>query len=175
MKIALYGFMGAGKSSLGSILAKRLNYQFFDLDLEIEKEAGMTINEFFDRYGETKFRQIEHKTLKNIIKIDTENIILSLGGGAILQPSNRKILDLMNYKKVYLDISLPVLISRLKEQKEGRPLLKNISNRDLPRYIEALLNSRKPIYENAADLKVRIDKEDFKHTLNKLSLLLNLN
>ena len=175
MKIALYGFMGAGKSSLGSILAKRLRYNFIDLDWEIEKATGMSINQYFDQYGETAFRKIEHKVLKDIIKKDQDNVILSLGGGTILQPSNRKILNLMHFKNLYLDISLPTLVSRLKEQKTTRPLLKDIPEKEFKVYIEALLFSRKPIYEQSADLHVKINEEDFKQTVEKLSLLLNLN
>ncbi len=175
MKIALYGFMGAGKTSLGSVLAKRLAYEFVDLDWEIEKKTGMSINEYFEHYGEIKFRKIEHKILKNIIKKENPNIILSLGGGTILQPSNRKILDLMNFKKVYLDIDLPILIARLKEEKDSRPLIKNIADNEFTNYIKALFISRQQIYEQAADLRIKINKEDFKHTLEKLNLLLNLN
>ena len=175
MKIALYGFMGAGKTSLGSILAKRLRYNFIDLDWEIEKATGMSINQYFDQYGETAFRKIEHKVLKDIIKKDQDNVILSLGGGTILQPSNRKILNLMHFKNLYLDISLPTLVSRLKEQKNTRPLLKDIPEKEFKVYIEALLFSRKPIYEQSADLHVKINEEDFKQTVEKLSLLLNLN
>jgi shikimate kinase len=175
MKIALYGFMGAGKTSLGSILAKRLGALFIDLDVEIEKHTGMNIVEYFEQYGETEFRKIEHKVLKDIIKKDEDNIILSLGGGTILQPSNRKILKLMHFKNVYLDIKLPILISRLKEQKEGRPIIKNIPDKEFPLFIEALLSSRKPIYEKAADLHIKINQEGFKQAVEKVSLLLNLN
>ncbi len=175
MKVALYGFMGAGKTSLGSKLARRLGYEFIDLDQEIEKETGTTINEYFEKHGETDFRKVEHKVLKNIIKKDRENIILSLGGGTILQPSNRKILELMNYKNLYLDVALPVLIQRLKKQKSSRPLIKNIPDKEFPLFIEALLISRKPIYETAADIHIKIDEEAMEQTLEKVFLLLQLN
>ncbi len=175
MKIALYGFMGAGKTSLGSILAQRLGYEFIDLDREIEKHTGMAINDYFEKYGETQFRKIEHQILKNIIKVERENIILSLGGGSILQPSNRKILELMNYKNVYIDVAPSILIQRLKKHKETRPLLKNIADNELDLFIEALLSARKPVYENVADLHIKIKEENFEQSLEKLFLLLQLN
>ena len=175
MKLALYGFMGAGKSSLGSILAKRLGYSFIDLDKEIEKKTGMSIDEYFEKFGEINFRKQEHKILKEIISKDRENILLSLGGGTILQPSNRKILDLTEYKKIYLDTDLSILIKRLAKEKNTRPLIKDISADDFALFIEALWNSRKPIYEQAADIHVKIKDENMEQALEKLSLLLNFN
>jgi len=175
MRIALYGFMGAGKSSLGQALARRLNYRFVDLDEEIIKYAGKSINKIFDEEGEIAFRKLEHQVLKDWIKRDNENLILSLGGGAILQPNNRKLLELKDFLKIYIDVSVPELIRRLKNEKDKRPLLKDINEKDFAGFIEALHNSRKDVYEQHADIKLRIDKEDFDTALNKLNLLLNVN
>jgi len=175
MRIALYGFMGAGKSSLGQALARRLNYRFVDLDAEIVKYTGKSIYKIFNEEGEIAFRKLEHQVLKELIKRDEENLILSLGGGAILQPNNRKLLELKDFLKIYIDVSVPELIRRLKDEKNERPLLAHIDNKFFSGFIEALHNSRKDIYEQHADMKLRIDKEDFETALNRLSLLLNVN
>ncbi len=175
MRIALYGFMGAGKSTLGKALSQRLSYDFVDLDVEIQRFTNKTINEIFTTEGEIGFRKTEHRVLKDYIKLNTDNVVLSLGGGSILQPTNRKLLDLRQYYKVYLDVALPVLIDRLQNEKADRPLLKELSNEALPDYITALFESRKAVYEQYADLKVSIGDESFEQCLEKLYTYLNLN
>ncbi len=175
MRITLYGFMGAGKTTLGKALAQRLDYRFVDLDAEIVKETGKTIPDIFAQDGEIAFRKIEHQVLKEFIKRNEDNVVLALGGGAILQPNNRKLLELRGFLKVYLDVSVPELINRLKNDKEYRPLLKDIPDADFDGFIAALHDSRKDVYERHADLKLSIANENFETVLNKLYMLLNLN
>lgn len=175
MRITLYGFMGAGKTTLGKALAQRLDYRFVDLDAEIVKETGKSIPDIFAQDGEIAFRKIEHQVLKEFIKRNKDNVVLALGGGAILQPNNRKLLELRGFLKVYLDVSVPELINRLKNDKEYRPLLKDIPDADFDGFIAALHDSRKDVYERHADLKLSIANENFETVLNKLYMLLNLN
>ena len=175
MRIALYGFMGAGKSTLGKALSQRLGYDFVDLDVEIQRFTNKSINDIFASEGEIGFRKIEHRVLKDFIKRNTDNVVLSLGGGSILQPTNRKLLDLRQYYKMYLNVERPVLIVRLQNQKADRPLLKDVSNEALPDYITALFESRRAAYERYADVKVNIGTESFEQSLEKLYTYLNLN
>ncbi len=175
MKIALFGFMGSGKSTLGKALAEKIGYDFIDLDEAIEKKTGLTITQIFEVKGEIAFRKIEHQVLKDIVKRDYTNLILSLGGGTIIQPTNRKLLEVKNYKKIYLDVQTDVLIERLLKQKNERPLLTKVSEEKLQDYINALFLSRKSIYENASDIRISIEKENFEQSLEKISLYLNLN
>jgi shikimate kinase len=175
MKIALYGFMGAGKTSLGKALAERLNYNFIDLDNEIQDFELSDINQIFENYGETGFRKIEHKILKNIVEKAGENTILSLGGGAILQPMNRKILQLTGFKKMYLNVDIKVLIQRLKNDKNKRPLLKNINDTKFDQYVTALYESRREAYNKYADMEIIIHQEDFETVLERLYLHFNFN
>ncbi len=175
MRITLYGFMGAGKTTLGKALAQRLDYRFVDLDAEIVKETGKSIPDIFAQDGEIAFRKIEHQVLKEFIKRNEDNVVLALGGGAILQPNNRKLLELRGFLKVYLDVSVPELINRLKNDKGYRPLLKDIPDADFDGFIAALHDSRKDVYERHADLKLSIANENFETVLNKLYMLLNLN
>ncbi len=175
MRIALYGFMGAGKSSLGQKLAQKLGYDFIDLDTEIEAYTGKTINQIFASEGEIAFRRTEHLVLKNFIKQNRDNVILSLGGGSILQPTNRKLLELKEFYKIYINVDIDVLISRLKTQKQHRPLLKELKENEFTGYVKALFESRKQIYEKHADLNFKVGQENFETSLTRLYNYLNLN
>jgi len=175
MRIALYGFMGAGKSSLGLKLAQKLNYDFIDLDTEIETYTGKTINEIFISEGEIAFRKMEHLVLKNFIKRNSDNVVLALGGGSILQPTNRKLLELRDFFKIYINVDIDVLTERLKTQREQRPLLKDLKENEFNDYVKALFESRKQIYEKHADLNFKVGNENFETSLARLYNYLNLN
>ena len=90
MRIILIGFMGVGKTSVGKKLAKKLEVDFIDTDCEIEKYANRTIPDIFEIYGETYFRGLETKVLKDLIQKD--DIVISTGGGIITSKENREIL-----------------------------------------------------------------------------------
>ncbi len=175
MNIALYGFMGAGKTSLGKALATKLNYLFVDLDAEITKKTNKSINDIFKEKGEIAFRKIEHEVLKEFIKKNDTNVVLSLGGGSILQPTNRKLLELRAYKNIFIDVEINTLIKRLKNDRAHRPLLKNIADNEFDNYIKALYTSRKFSYDNYAEIKISVENESFDATLQKLYLYLNAN
>jgi len=175
MNIALYGFMGAGKSSLGKALADKLGYSFIDLDDEIEMHQAMSINDIFAQKGEIAFRQIEHQVLKEFIRKDEKNLVLALGGGAILAPNNRKLLEIRNYTNIYINVSIDSLIKRLKTDKDNRPIINELDDDHFDNYIKALFESRKMTYEKHAHITVSITKEDFNTSLEKIYLHLNLN
>ena len=175
MRIALYGFMGAGKSSLGKQLAHKLGYDFVDLDTEIETFTGKTINEIFATEGEIAFRKKEHLVLKNFIKQNNDNVVLALGGGTIIQPTNRKLLELRDFFKIYINVDIQVLTQRLKLDKENRPLLKNLKESEFDDYIKALFETRKSIYEKHADLNFKVGAESFDVTLGRLYSYLSFN
>ena len=175
MRIALYGFMGAGKSSLGQKLAQKTGYNFVDLDAEIEAYTGKTINDIFASEGEIAFRKIEHNVLKNFIRQDNDNVILALGGGSILQPTNRKLLELKNFFKIYINVDIEVLTERLKKDKDNRPLLKNLKPNEFDGYVKALFESRRKIYEKYADLNFKVEYDSFVTTLGRLYRYLSFN
>ena len=124
--IALVGMMGSGKSKCGNLLAKILNYTFFDIDKIIETEQDLKIGQIFKKFGENYFREVEEKTiLKKVQQIlkNKENAILSLGGGAFDSNITRKQL-LDNTKVVWLDAPLNTLAKRIGNG-ENRPMLKD--------------------------------------------------
>ena len=115
--IYLIGMMGSGKTTVGKLLAEKLNYGFFDTDVAIEKLAQKTITEIFTTEGEAKFRQIESQTLRQISTYHRSAI--ATGGGIVQRPEN------WNYLRqglsVWLDADLNLLNKRLGED-SSRPL-----------------------------------------------------
>jgi shikimate kinase len=147
MRIFLLGFMGSGKSSIGKSLAGKLHYSFFDLDTYIQDMTGKTIADIFIEKGETAFRKLERKALKEIIK--TDNIVVSCGGGTPCFFDN---ISMMNKKglTVYMKYPIGKLKSRLLPNMGKRPLLKNIdSPEDLESFIRKKLEEREIFYLEA--------------------------
>ena len=149
--LTLTGMMGVGKSTIGKILAKKLNYNFVDVDKLIEKKENSSINVIFKNYGESYFRKIESEITLTVLKKD--NSVISLGGGAFLNNSIRKSVKKLSIS-FWLDASINELVKRLKKNKR-RPLLfrKNIEETVKKIYFE-----RKKIY-NEADHRIKCNYE----------------
>ncbi len=126
MIVVLVGYMASGKSTLGKILAEKLNFEFQDLDDYIEKMENTTISAIFKLKGEVAFRMMETQYLKELLA-SKNNLVLSLGGGTPCYGNNMEvILKATNAKSIYLKASIPTLVSRLKTEKNKRPLLARI-------------------------------------------------
>jgi len=118
--VAFVGMMGAGKSTIGRVVAQKLNAPFLDSDSEIELAANMSVNEIFSRDGETFFRDRELQIIKRLL--ETEICILSTGGGAFVNEEIRKVMSYYGMS-LWLNVDLDLLWARVKS-KESRPLLK---------------------------------------------------
>lgn len=140
--IFLMGFMGAGKTTVGKILAKKLKLTFIDLDEVIEKELNLTIQEIFSRYGEDFFRDAETKALRSIA--DKDRYVVATGGGVVLRKGNWQIM-IANGITVYLRAPAEVLWTRVRNN-TSRPLLQ-VEN-PFERLCE-LFTQRIPQYEKA--------------------------
>lgn len=136
------GFMGAGKTTVGKILAKKLKLTFIDLDEVIEKELNLTIQEIFSRYGEDFFRDAETKALRSIA--DKDRYVVATGGGVVLRKENWQIM-IANGITVYLRAPAEVLWTRVRNN-TSRPLLQ-VEN-PFERLCE-LFTQRIPQYEKA--------------------------
>ena len=147
MNIFLIGFMGSGKSSLGKRLANKLKYEFIDLDTELENTRGMTVNEIFNSFGESSFREMESDWIKNF---DKSNCLISLGGGT---PCFNDNMSLINKKglSIYLKVSSNSLTNRLHLSKSARPLIANIKNDKLKlkEFIDEMMTEREKFYLKA--------------------------
>ena len=141
--IILIGMMAAGKSAIGRLLAKSLDRNFYDIDQNIEDRYHMKIYEIFEKYGEEKFRDIEHEEIK---KIDLKsNKIISTGGGAFTFKRNYSILNNIGLT-IWLNTNKNTIIERLKKNINNRPLLKDV---DIDTYVSSLLLKRSPLYSKA--------------------------
>ena len=145
--IALIGMMGAGKTTIGTLLSRTLNAGLFDIDAEIEQATGMTIPEIFARHGETHFRTVEHDMCRKIPHL--RDMIIATGGGIVLDARNVALLR-QSCVIFYLKASADKLNDHLVGAASGRPLLHNHS-------IEELLNTRQHLYEAAADHTIITD------------------
>jgi len=145
-KIFLIGFMGSGKTHWGRIWAQQYALGFFDLDEVIEQEQKKTITAIFEKDGEAYFRKLETETLKTLSK--NNNCIIACGGGA---PCFNNNLHWMNKNGITVYLSAPpqYLYNRVIEEKEKRPIIKNINKPGLLLFIEEKLKEREPVYKQA--------------------------
>ncbi len=146
--LVFLGMMGSGKSSIGSIIARKLKINFIDIDKEIEKELGSSIKKIFETKGESYFRKFEEKiTLK---KLRLSSVVISLGGGAFINKNIRKEV-LKNNLSFWLNWNENILLNRIKNSKK-RPLAFNTNDNELIDLIQKRSNIySKALYEIKCD------------------------
>ena len=166
--IFLIGLMGAGKSTVGRVLAKRLGKTFIDSDHEIEKRCGVKIPTIFEMEGEEGFRKREAIVIKDLTQL--ENIVLATGGGSILLPENREHLH-NNGFVIYLRANPHELWLRTRNDK-GRPLL---NTQDPQKIFKDLFDIRDPLYSSIAHQTIETGKPNVNQLTNKLVMQLELN
>src|SRR5689334_3508861 len=137
--LVLIGFMGAGKSTVGRLVAKELHCRFVDLDSEIARVHG-PIPHLFATLGESGSRAIEHLQLDILLPALQRPSVVALGGGAFLQPANRELLDQYSTTVIYLDAPLEVLRDRIAASPDERPLAAD------PDRLRRLYEQRRPTY-----------------------------
>lgn len=125
--LVFLGMMGSGKSSIGSLIAKKLKIKFIDVDKEIEKELGLSISKIFETKGENYFRKFEQKITLKILKINST--VVSLGGGAFMNKVIRNEI-LKNHISFWLNWDNETLLNRIKNSKK-RPLAFNSTENEL--------------------------------------------
>lgn len=140
--LALVGFMGIGKTTVGGELSRRLGWPLLDTDSEIEARSNKTVREIFDWFGEAHFRELEHDVIA--AEAARTQRILSLGGGAFMQPANRELL-LAECVVVYLAAPWSYVARSIQRLKNTRPLLRGRSTAEL----QQLFDTRHPIYDLA--------------------------
>ncbi|MCE5256786.1 MAG: shikimate kinase [Spirochaetaceae bacterium] len=153
MKIALIGFMGSGKTTIGRLLSASLGSAFLDLDDEIMRISGTSSGEIFDSLGEVGFRRMEEEALR-LSSSSPGDLVLACGGGIIAGEGNRRILR-EDYVSIWIDVPFGEIERRLFEYPEGRPLWNPSAE---PRQVQdnqALYLARLPLYEESAQLHYR--------------------
>ena len=139
--IVFLGMMGSGKTTIGSLVSKKLNLNFFDIDEYIEKKIGEKISKIFDKKGEKFFRDIEEKTTLEILK--KKNIVIALGGGAFINANIRREV-LRNHISFWLKLDDKIILKRINKNPK-RPIAYNLSTDKLIQ----LIKKRTEIYSKA--------------------------
>lgn len=145
--VAIVGYMGSGKTTLGRVLARALGREFVDLDRAIVKEAGKGIPEIFAEHGEEAFRDLEHKALLDALEGHTPGVV-ACGGGVVVRPENRALLR--DVTTIFLREDTGVLYHRTRGP--NRPL--RAASRE---EFEMRYEQRLPFYREVADLEVEVD------------------
>jgi XRE family aerobic/anaerobic benzoate catabolism transcriptional regulator len=161
-RIALVGLRGAGKTTLGSALAKELKFPFVELDREIEREAGISLSEVFLLYGQMGYRRIERRCLERMIQTH-EQMVMTVGGGIVSEPETFNLL-LLSCFTVWVKAAPDEHMARVVAQGDLRPMQGNVeAMEDLTR----ILAAREPLYRKA-DVTLETSGERPEHSLVKL-------
>ena len=148
MHIVLLGYMASGKSTIGKLLSKQINYPFLDLDEYITQNEKLTIPEIFAQKGEIYFRKKEHEYLKEVLQ-NKQDVILSLGGGTPCYANNMELIHQQNALSIYLRASIATLTDRIVKHKSTRPLVAFLMDGQVPEFIAKHLFERRFFYEQA--------------------------
>ncbi len=149
--IVLIGMMAAGKTTIGSKLAKKLNYNFFDVDFEIEKLENDKIINIFENKGESYFRKVEERLSLNFV--EKNNCVISLGGGAFINENIRKKIQ-KNSHSFWLNWKIKTILDRISKNK-NRPVALNLNNKDL-----ADLYKKRVKFYKLSDFRVNCEKKN---------------
>ena len=149
--IVLIGMMAAGKTTIGSKLAKKLNYNFFDVDFEIEKLENDKIINIFENKGESYFRKVEERLSLNFV--EKNNCVISLGGGAFINENIRKKIQ-KNSHSFWLNWKIKTILDRISKNK-NRPIALNLNNKDL-----ADLYKKRVKFYKLSDFRVNCEKKN---------------
>ncbi len=167
MKIFLIGMMGVGKSTVGNELAALLGCECLDLDEQVQKSAGITVCEIFEKFGESKFREIESEALFNISS--SADMVIATGGGTPLSSENRKFIKNLNDKIVVRLTATPENIRKRLQGDAKRPLLKGKNTLE---YIEKLSKEREEIYRELSDFVLDTDELTQRQLAEKIKELI---
>ncbi|MFT5847093.1 MAG: shikimate kinase [Psychroserpens sp.] len=169
MTLFLVGYMGSGKSVIGSKLADVLGYNYIDLDDYIEEKEASTIKLIFKKKGEIYFRKIESIYLKELIGVN--NTVISLGGGTPCYGNNMDlILESEKSLSVYLKALIPTLADRLYVERFKRPLIAHLETQsELIEFIGKHIFERAPYYEQSS-IKIKTDDLEINEIVDRLVL-----
>lgn len=161
--VILIGYMGAGKTTVGKLLAKRQKLVFLDTDAMIEEQEGRTISTIFAEKGEESFRNMETALIQRLIDEQLSDAVLSVGGGLPVREENRVLLKKLG-TVVYLTASKETIIKRVSGS-DNRPLLKG---ENLDEKVERMLAVRGPLYEAAADVQIDTNGKTADELVNEI-------
>ena len=160
-RLVLTGFMGAGKSTIGRLLAARIGWNFLDLDAHLESRTSATIPQLFEQHGEARFRRLESTALASALGYS--NIVLALGGGTPEDLTNRLLLEQTPATfTIFLDAPFPTLFDRCMLQDIARPVLED------PAAAQLRFERRHPLYRRMAGLTIATSDQTPTQTVEAL-------
>ncbi|QDT34984.1 shikimate kinase [Thalassoglobus polymorphus] len=165
MVITLIGYRGTGKSSVGTQLAARMNYDLVDTDREIEKQAGKSIAEIFAEDGESRFRDLEREELLRQLALD--KIVISAGGGAILDPISRQAMQGAG-PVVWLQASVETIVERLRNDESTESSRPSLTGDDIFNEVATVLAQREADYAEPASIIINTDQRDFSSIVDEI-------
>ena len=169
----MIGYMGSGKTTIGKKLARKLNFQFIDMDWFIENRYRKSVNQLFAEKGEEAFREIEHKVLEEVSSF--EHTVISTGGGAPCFSGNMELMN-QNGCTIFLKVSVDDLVNRLNVGKDSRPLLKDKTPEEMRIFVSESLDKRNPFYNQAQlvfDTGKMLVKTDIGQIVDDMVLMLS--
>lgn len=162
--IFLVGMPAVGKSTLGKQLAKKLQYNFIDLDNYIEQQEGLTISQLFEKIGESAFRELEANTLRNIAS--NLSTVISTGGGAAEYHDNMEWMN-THGMTIYLEADVSFILQRIMQSTHTRPLFNGLDEMETLLKLKDLMNKRKQYYTKAKHV-IRVPLKSFEMLVNTI-------
>jgi shikimate kinase len=154
MIITLVGYRGAGKSSVAPALAARLGIRWVDADAEIERQAGRSIRDIFNRQGEPEFRRIEREVIAELLRGD--QLVLAVGGGAVLNAYTRRELQTAG-PVIWLQASVDTILARMRTDSTSHQRRPALTSDDPRTEVESLLAEREALYDEVATVVLETD------------------
>jgi len=174
MRIVLLGYMGSGKSTIGKELANKIQYKFVDLDHYIEIKENKSVSEIFAEKGEIYFRKIETKYLKALFN-HHHDIVIALGGGTPCYGGNMDwLLQQSRTFSIYLKSSLQSLTGRLFNEREQRPLIQHINDKEIMQEFIAKHLFERSVQYNRASLILSTDNKSVEQISHDILKSINL-
>ena len=168
MRVALIGLRGAGKSTLGPLLAKRLDVPFIELNREIEAEAGVNVKEIFWLYGQAGYRRLERRCLERVVATYPE-VVLATGGGIVTEPATYELL-LHSFYNVWLHAEPQEYVRRVMAQHDARIASPQLEREAMENIVQTM-EARESLYE-LAHAKLHTTGKTVQQTLKELTALL---
>jgi shikimate kinase len=166
--VFLVGFMGAGKTSVGRALSRRLGLPFEDLDIRIQNREGKTIAEIFRESGETGFRKAETAALRELLgELRRAPSVVALGGGTFVQTDHAALIEEAEVRSVFLDAPVEELLRRCEQEQKERPLRQN------PKQFRELYENRRSSYMRAS-LRIETSGKDVETVAAEVACSLEL-
>ena len=170
LNIILIGFRGAGKTTIGRMIAQRLNKKFVDADEYLERKEGKTVKDIFAEGGEKLFREIETRIIAELCQLD--NRVVATGGGAILREENVRALKKSGIV-ILLDADINTIYKRIHKNAATEQRRPSLTSKSAYEEIEYLLEYRRPLYDKAADFVISTASMSATDAANKIVTFLH--